>query len=113
MPKGFAKHECKTPDCMCYECSACHRRLVEKHKFQKHPNTSDCRHVLSVEQKESDMNRVNKQPVQLSFGGASDSVASERPAQDVQQPPADPPSKFYLILKLDKGAILRTVLPDV
>ena len=79
---------------MCYECSACHRRLLEKHKFQKHQNTSDCRHVLSVEQKESDVNRVNRQLVQLGFGGGSDGGASTGPDQDVQQPPADPPSMF-------------------
>ena len=94
MPKGFAKHECIKPDCIGYECSASNRRPLKKHKFKKHQNIIDCRHVLSVEQKESDMNRVNRQPVQLGVGGGSDGGASAGPAQDVQQPPADPPSKF-------------------
>ena len=97
MPKGFSQHQCKTVECQCYECSACKKRLVERSKFKKHQNTSDCRHVLSVEQKASDLNRENRRPVQPEGGGGSDGTAGAPgagPGDVLQQPPVHPPSKL-------------------
>ena len=66
---------------------------MDKSKFKKHQNTSECRHVLTVEQKESDSNRENwSAQLHPAVGGAGDGgVGVEQ--QSVHQPPVDPPSE--------------------
>ena len=51
----FKAHQCESDNCPCFECSACNKRLVLRCKIKHHQNTSDCRLLLTPEQKARDL----------------------------------------------------------
>ena len=100
--KGFRKHECASPDCDCYQCSVCDRKLVLCRKLRHHQQFSECRHLLTPEQRERECTVKRKKKLLHHCGGDEDpgqegglEASQEVGGQGVvEQPPSDPPSRL-------------------
>ena len=67
------RHECRGPDCPCYKCSMCEGRWVDIKKLKCHQKFSDCRLLLSPEQKLADQ--------QQGEGGGQQKEEADQPNQ--------------------------------
>ena len=102
---GFKEHRCKDEQCPCFECSVCQKKVANKNKIKHHQNTSECRLLLTPEQKARDLRgRLWVPPPSLSDGHDEDQCEGQEAGQGeagggapesgeaTEQPPA--PSKL-------------------
>ena len=54
-------HSCLAPDCPCFQCSGCKKKLVQKSKLRKHQKETPCGQTLNGKQKEVDLSNGNRE----------------------------------------------------
>ena len=88
---GRSAHVCRGEVCPCYKCSVCGAQWLHKNKLISHQKFSDCRLVLTLEEKKHDLREATapsapSRPVHLLLPGHPAPPASSGP----DLPPSSP-----------------------
>ena len=107
---GRSAHVCRGEVCPCYKCSVCGAQWLHKNKLISHQKFSDCRLVLTVEEKKHDLREATapsatSRPVHLLLPGHPALPASSSPDLPPSPPatPSDSKASYFPLFSSSQG----------